>query len=275
MKLLSWNILGHNYLTLDNHQHISQKYPQVIDWSRRCQLLCATILKHSPDVICLQEVDMVRRSDFLAILSKHGFEESAYQEKGNGGVLVIHKQEKFEMLKNGHALLPTESKKGGCAWAVLKSKQSQKEFLVGSVHLHWHYSQEQIALLKDVWKNPITIPMMLVGDFNIPYKTMLDKIVPEVNQLNLVAKSHTFSLYQHQSWTFCEESGWRSADHALFSDDIKVDTGQSFIGDQQHSYKSDLVNRAEGEVPDTSKNPLPTDEYPSDHLPLVVSFEVS
>ncbi|MFT6765151.1 MAG: endonuclease/exonuclease/phosphatase family metal-dependent hydrolase [Alteromonas naphthalenivorans] len=274
--LISWNVLGHNYLTLPNHQHIVQKYPQIIDWPRRCALLCKELLIHNPDVICLQEVNEVMKNDLESMLLEQGFAVSAYQSKGNGGVLVLHKTEKLDVLKNGHTLLATNSsaKKGGCAWAVLQCKQSQKQFLVSSVHLHWQHSIQQIVLLKNIWKEPVSVPMLLVGDFNIAYKTMLNKIVPEVNQLNILEKPHAFSLFKHQSWTFCESLGWRSADHLLYSDSISLDKEQSFIGDAQHSYKSDLVLKAEDIIADTSKKNLPTDQYSSDHLPMIITLKI-
>jgi mRNA deadenylase 3'-5' endonuclease subunit Ccr4 len=276
IKLISWNILGHNYLELPNHKHLVHQYPQVIDWPRRCELLCATMLKHNPDVICLQEVDDIRRKDFLAILSKYEFVESSYQGKGNGGVLVLHKNEKFKVLKSGHTLLATapDAKNGSCAWALLQCKQSQKKFLVNSVHLHWQHSEQQIALLKDIWKEPVSVPMLLVGDFNIAYKTMLNKIVPEVNQLNILEQPHKFSLFKHQSLTFSDVSGWRSVDHFLYSDDINLDTEHCFIGNVQQEYKTDLVLNAESIIFDVSNKSLPNDQYPSDHLPIIIVLEL-
>lgn len=266
-KLISWNILGNVYLDREDHSYLVERYPALIDWKRRCRLLCQKILSYQVELICLQEVDEQMKYDILAELKLHGFECASYCKKGvDAGSMVLYRKELFRVVQEGGTVLPTQTKNGVVAWAVLEYLSTGKIFFICSTHVHWQESLDQLIYLLKYLTPHASLPVILIGDFNCASITMKKEILPAINK-----DSDVFVLYEHESWTLSGKIGWRSIDQVIYTETIVLEEAQSFIGDQNNSYKSDLVKSESDITPDGTKDMLPTDDYPSDHLPLIIT----
>ena len=278
IKILNWNILGAQASDLISFE---KRYPNVTNWSKRFQLLIEKIISFDADIICLQEIDTKRKKEFADSLHEYGFQESSYEKRAkNGGVIVLHKASKFKVIdKKGMQLTGGKALKnsGASAWVTLLCKQTQQKILINSLHLHWEFGQEQLIELMQALKTSISIPMILAGDFNIAYKTMLKKILINLNQLRILKNQNCFSLFEHSSYTTqpphnIDPTSWESLDHIIFSSDLKLDLADSFVGNNQHTYQDNAVKKIELAMKDNSKEFIPSDICPSDHLPIIASF---
>jgi|GEM_PF-4970166 len=275
-KILSWNILGPQALDILSFQ---SRYRQVIDWQYRFHLLLQKIISFDPDIICLQEIDIKIKQEFVNALYEYGFCQSSYAQRAEiGGVMVLHKISKFELVDKNNALLSTQETldyPGVCAWAILVCKQTKKELFIASIHLYWELGKEQLAELKQIFGASISMPMILAGDFNITYPTMVNEIVPYMQHLNIIEQQELL-LLQHSSWTTqpphnADSTCWQSLDHILFSNALKLNTTDNFVGDPECVYKDGRV-KTMGLVKDSNKESIPNDTFPSDHLPIIASF---
>lgn len=276
-KILSWNILGPKAPDILQFQN---RYENVTNWEHRFKLLTEKIISFEPDIICLQEIDPEIKNNLTNILKLHDFFESSYEPRGEtGGVIVFHKNSTIELIKKNNIQLTTESKlknPGAAAWATLLCKKTQQKILACSLHLHWELGLEQLSELMQSLENN-SIPIFLAGDFNIKYKTMLEKIILNLNKSKTVKNNNYFSLFEHSSWTTQpphnqDPTCWESLDHIIFSNDIKIDLTNSFVGNIQKNYQDDLVKKAVDAIKDNSKKSIPSDICPSDHLPIIMSF---
>lgn len=277
-KLLSWNILSPNALDIASFQN---RYMQIKNWKYRFRLLLLKIIAFNPDIICLQEIDAKNKNEFIEGLQEHGFCESSYANRGEtGGVLVLHKVSKFKLFYKNNIQLTVEgiSKDPGvAAWATLIYEQTQQKILITSLHLDWRLAKEQLIKLILALKASGSISMIIAGDFNISYKTILETIIPTLNLLNTLEDKDYFSLFEHSSWTAQpphnpDPTSWQSLDHVVFSNNLKFDLTASFVSDNQNTYQDNNVKKKEFTIQNNSEKFIPSDICPSDHLPIIITF---
>jgi endonuclease/exonuclease/phosphatase family metal-dependent hydrolase len=268
LKLLNWNILG-PYAT-DIVKFI-YKYPKVTNWEYRFNRLIRKIISLKPDIICLQEVDIENVKKFIDALSQYGFYKSSYESRDmTGGVMILHQSSKFELISKGNMQMTAQGKleyPGAAAWATLLCKQSQQQFLVISLHLFWKLGKEQLDELLHAIAAAGSIPLILAGDFNISYATMINEIVSHFKELNIFKHVSLTTQPPHNQ----DPDSWESLDHVLFSQDLTIDEQQSFVAYNKHVYRDSMVitNRL---IIDSHKKSIPNDVFPSDHLPIMVYF---
>lgn len=265
VKLLSWNVLGPFSSDISKFE---SRYPKVSDWKYRYDILLRKILAFDVDVICLQEVDDITREGFTLGLELNGFSEGSYEARGEkGGVVVYYKTFKFDQLERSGKQLVCQGKletPGSVASSALICRESGNRLFVSSLHLHWENSKDQIIELLGSIDTKDFSSCILAGDFNIPYKDMLEKI-PYISD---------FSLFEHSSFTAQpphnpDQTYWESLDYIMFSRNLNLDRKKSFVGDSDGTYvRSDLNS-----IKDISIDNIPNEDFPSDHLPLVVEFK--
>ena len=86
----------------------------------------------------------------------------------------------------------------------------------------------------------------------------------------MLAKQYVFDIFENSSWTrqpphSTDFSTWKSLDHVIHSNNIELAMTKSFVGSKQHT---DTIKTTNLTIP----NPIPNDEFPSDHLPIVITF---
>ncbi len=278
IKIFSWNILGPE--TKDVAWY-ADRYPAIIHWHDRFMRIMQTILHSNPDIICLQEVSEAQKHIFELTLFAHGFVLGAYASKGpRGGVILFYKKERFTLNNLGHVHInphQTFHHNSACVWVTLIDKQNNKSILITSAHLQPQYIQEQFRELIDALA-PLSrsIPILIIGDFNTKYKSMINDIMPYLYKLNI--SDHIMKLFLHESWTHQSamkhggNGGWSSLDHAVYTNNLQIDMQHSFVGNATNSYKTDLASLEDHTLLDPSMEPIPNAHNPSDHVPLLITI---
>ena len=269
-KLLSWNILGPD--TFDAKQ-FKDKYPEVLNWDLRFKLLTSKIISFNTDILCLQEIAAIRKPAFIKYLTKKGFQEASYETKGkNGGVLLLYKTSKFILINNNHTHLPikpSSQQPGAAAWATLQCKQTHQRFIVVSIHMQPKVQCEQLSKLVQQFKD-IQTPIIIAGDLNTPYSMVQKNIIPYLSSTHMLARQYDFHMFENSSWTRqpphnTDSTAWKCLDHVIYSNNVELDITKSFVGSKQHTETIKTTDL-------TKLNLIPNNEFPSDHLPIVISF---
>ena len=84
-------------------------------------------------------------------------------------------------------------------------------------------------------------------------------------------------MFEHSSWTtqpphHQDPACLEALDHVLLSGDIALDVTSSFVANPEQTYKDKRVVTMDM-VKDPDKDPILSDDYPSDHLPIVITFD--
>lgn len=274
IKILSWNILGAQAPDLTSFE---TRYPDVKNWSKRYTLLLEKIISFDADIMCLQEIDIDIKQDFEYALTKHGYNIGSYEAKNNGGVLVAYKTEKFNCINSNSVQLKIDDNSGLCAWATLMHKKNMQKLVVCSLHLYWQQYKKQLEIFAQALQNQIQIPVILAGDFNITYPTMMQEVTAYMQQLNIAKEK--LLLFEHSSWTTQpahnqDPTSFESLDHILFSSTLQLNTTLSYVANAQSNYKDERVSTMD-RTNDLTKKSIPSDIFPSDHLPIITSFKLN
>lgn len=273
IKIVSWNILGMHAPDLES---VQLKYPEISNWPSKFDQLLKKIISFDADIVCLQEIDSHIQQSFELSLQKYGFQLGSYVSKNSsGGALVLYKSTKFNRIYHNGIPLQINHKLGACACVILESKKTKQSIFVASLHLHWQNQKEQLELLVQSLKTPLAIPVIIAGDFNIPYVTMTHEIMPYLQKLHVI-QHQKLLLFEHSSLTsqpphHKNPDMWESLDHILFSDDITLDTTNSFVANPEQTYHNEKVATMIT-IKDSYKEPIPNKNLPSDHLPVIASF---
>lgn len=275
IKILSWNILGPETKDVT---WFAERYPAITDWHNRFMLIIQKILHLNPDIICLQEVGEAQKHPFESALFHHGFILGSYASKGpHGGVIIFYKKHRFSLIHLGQVHMnphQTFHHPSACAWIILQDKINHKSLLISSAHFQPQYILEQISeFFQALMPLSRTIPIIIAGDFNTKYKKMTHEIIESLQKLHI--SDYSLHMFYHESWTHQSTikhdgiGGFASLDHVLYTNNFKLDSHQSFIGNPRNSYKTDLTSIAHYNTLDASMIPFPNKHNPSDHLPLL------
>lgn len=279
IKVFSWNILGPETKDVP---WFSNRYPAIIDWHYRFDVIIKKILEATPDIICLQEIGENQKHAFESVLYQHDFYLGSYQSKGpHGGAIIFYKKDRFKLNNLGHIKLNPHQKfhhDSACAWVTLiDTLNNNQSFFISSVHLQPQYILEQITDFFEAIKTlSRTIPIVVIGDFNTKYATMINTVMPYLEKIDI--STYAIKLFYHESWTHQatiqhdNKEGYSSLDHALYTNNMVIDIKHSFAGNKEQSYKTDLASIAVRTVVDASMKPFPNENNPSDHLPLLVTL---
>lgn len=95
--VMSYNVLAQNLLE-DNFGLYTNCLPEALEWENRRRLLMKELKYHSPDIICLQEVNCDHYEEFfLPELQQRGYEGSFMKRTGDklDGCATFYKKRKF------------------------------------------------------------------------------------------------------------------------------------------------------------------------------------
>lgn len=192
-SLMSYNVLADEYMK--SHLYLYQDTPEKhLNWSDRFPKLVAEIVFHSPDIVCLQEVQAEHFTDFQNELTHSGY-DGVYKQKTLNkpdGCAIFFQRDKFS-LEDSHGveffqpgtfsldrpniamivkLRPT--------WKVSSAELSNPDqrLIVATTHLLYNPKRHDVKLAQTVlllaemdrisWaENGQRHPCIITGDFNM------------------------------------------------------------------------------------------------------------
>ncbi|TNY22231.1 Endonuclease/exonuclease/phosphatase, partial [Rhodotorula diobovata] len=181
VSVMTYNILCDKYATSERYGYTSAA---ALDWDYRKQRILGELLKHKPDIICLQEVDAEQfETFFLPRLSEHGYDGVHYRKSRAWGVpdqekrqvdgcatffnsdsfaLVRHHVvefsrvalQRFDRDKTDHLLDRVVSKDNVGVLTLLENRRTGERLIVAQTHIHWNplfcdVKLVQVALLME------------------------------------------------------------------------------------------------------------------------------
>ncbi|TNN20637.1 Nocturnin isoform 2 [Schistosoma japonicum] len=109
IRIMQWNILAQGFIPLDEFVHCPCK---MLSFERRCRLIAEEILRYDPDIVCLQEADIIK--DIVEILTtRRGKDDYSFyflpkynspclmikNNHGPDGLAVIYRNDKYKLIK--------------------------------------------------------------------------------------------------------------------------------------------------------------------------------
>jgi endonuclease/exonuclease/phosphatase family metal-dependent hydrolase len=170
LRVLSWNILQ------------SQSTLLAAPWSQRRESFRSLLVSETFDVIALQEALPDQMAFFASLLpdfAKYGVGRKDGQGEGEH-CPIFYNAKKYTLRQSGSFWLsPTPDKPSSgwgesvprvCSWVELEDNFSRERFRVYNVHLQLHpFAQPKSArAIRDHLKD-VTMPTVIVGDFNAPH----------------------------------------------------------------------------------------------------------
>lgn len=274
IRVLQWNILSQALGVM--HDNFAKCPPEALDWSSRRYKIISEIVKYTPDVICLQEVD---HFNFLKnALGSQGYNgvffpkpdsPCYYINDNNGpdGCAIFFKKEKFDHLQTETRVLEI--------WGIetnqvailvrLRERESSQEMCVVTTHLKARKgallatmrNEQSKDMLRWISESAIDCPVIISGDFNAEpseptYKTM------RTSNLGL-ASAYDFDDGE-PPYTTWKIRGDGEVCHTI---DYVFYTEAAFdVAAVLEMPTSDAIGR----------DRVPSFEYPSDHFSLVADF---
>ncbi|XP_050432271.1 nocturnin isoform X2 [Adelges cooleyi] len=276
IRVLQWNALSQ--ALGQNNDKFDLCPPEALEWKRRRCHLLEEILRHSPDVICLQEVD---HFDFLSrALATQSYSgvfvpkpdsPCMYINDNNGpdGCAIFYRNDKFELLEKHEKVLQVWKVHSNqvLLLVVLKEKCSGNEICVSTTHLKARKGALLASIRNEQGKDILQFvhgyagdrPTIVCGDFNAEptepvYKTMCgccDFPLDSAYKINGLEPPYT-------SWKIRESEGevMHTIDYMFYT------KGKLTV--------SNILNMPSGS--DIGLNRVPSFSYPSDHFSLVADF---
>ncbi|GAB1601754.1 nocturnin-like isoform X1 [Argonauta hians] len=288
IRLLQWNVLAYALAKgADNFIRCPEK---ALSWETRKLRILEGILKHNPDVICLEEVDHYDYlSSHLTPLGYSGiFHSKPYSpclnhkdNIGPDGCALFYRKDCLQLLESHKFILKTDNDRLTnqvaihCTFKIINcgAEDGKDEFSVIVTHLKAKDGFEKLRyeegkyILYYIHQRRIKGPIIICGDFNAdPFEKIYDTFVKD--ELRLL------SAYTKLSDKNIEPpyTTWKVRGSSREAKDIcrTVD----YIWCSQRSLEIlSLLNLPTEE--DVGKNRLPSHSYPSDHLSLVCDFRLT
>jgi len=288
ITVFQWNQLSQTLGTQnDNFVLVS---PATLDWSTRRWRLLEEIIRYSPDVICLQEVDHI--SLFRRALGSIGYNghfvpkpdsPCIYLPSNNGpdGCAIFYKQDKFDLLSGPNSRVVE-------VWRVqsnqvvlslnLRHRATEQEVCVATTHLKARSGALLSTLRneqgKDIleWLDTVrqgNTPLILCGDFNAEPSEPVYQTMTENNKTPL-----------RSAYCIHKEEGRGASDDKLEFTTWKVrETGeQKHILDYIFHSSDSLETVSTLDMPSEEQigeSRLPSIAFASDHLSLLAEFSFS
>jgi len=270
IRVLSWNILS-QALGTQNDGFVKCP-PDALEWETRRWRLLEELVRHQPDIICLQEVDhfpLLERA-----LSSLGY-EGHFKAKpdspciylpansGPDGCALFFRRDQWEVVGEVHSkvLEVWHVQSNQVALALnLRHKSSKSEVCVATTHLKAR-SGALLATLRNeqgkdllAWLSTVKQhrPLILTGDFNAdPTEAVVRTIKEEL--VSAYPDSTPFT-----TWKIRETGEQKSTLDYIFHS-----------GGIQASATLDMPTEKQ-----IGKDRLPSFAFPSDHLSMVADFQV-
>lgn len=244
LKVLQWNILA-NSLAFDTFDNVENKY---LEWNYRLPLIINKIKMFSPDIFALEEVDDDKHQDIEKEFPLYtGFYVKKLSENKDGTLLLINKKFSTSVLN----IVPLVNTQTFIFVTIWLNDNPEKKFLFGACHLKAKpgfekLRKQQVQIMIDALAN-YDLPKIIVGDFNeIPNNSCMELMTTK------------FDMYHSTDYTTHKTRQGNEVKRVI--DYIAYD-------------KVTLLNTYDTIHP--LKGPFPHSEFPSDHIPQVVDFQLA
>ncbi len=277
MKFMTYNICvsgvksdfpgevqGQEYV-IDPALYIDLRYDEIVE----------LILKESPDVLCLAELnkewwaflapELTDIYGYWGVSSKTGSEvDNLSEDKWDSVPLLLYKKDKFKVVEKGNFVSPPDER--GLTtpnnWAILKKKDSGATFMVMTQHL--------VAGSEDV-RNQVRVESA---------KVIVDKIKEITENLPVVVMGDYNCYEGSEPYNIFKDSGLKDA--ARMNPDIELkDSCFGFEIKEEQIYTHlpiDIFMLSEGDFNVNSYNIIETKMESgfaySDHAPVVIEVEM-
>ena len=259
-------------MTFNVRREGSEKYPER-QWQARLVLIKECIEKLQPDIIGLQEATQKQVDDLQVALP-----EFAYVGQGRGkswwGLAkdeytpIFYKKERFALRDHGTFKLNEQNslirwasqlRKNGflpriCTWVKLYDTNNAAEFLVYNTHLDHDFPEArraEIAVIKQkIEGNSNDIPLVLMGDFNAEFDGDIKNVLSEFRHAKDIALKVEGP---HETRTGWDEKELKWIDHILVKKNEQKPISVEYYAVIQKT----------------------TDQYPSDHRPVIVDLTIN
>jgi len=283
ITLLQWNILAQS---LGEYGDFSLCPVEALQWQHRKDLLLKEILSHGADIMCLEEVDCF--NDLSCGLNTVGYsgiwapkpDSPCLKFKNNmgpDGNAIFFSREKFSLIKSYHHVLQKEDGSYTNSTVIvceLLHLKSGKEITFLATHFKAKETPEFaevrrnqaihiVKLVQDIM-NKKKSNIILAGDFNA---------TNDEPAIKLIKDGGLISAYETICGSEPEYTTWK----------IRGERGASPVSEKKRTIdfvfnqSDDIKPAAVLQVPDgeeIGKGRLPHMEFPSDHMSLVVKFNV-
>ncbi len=228
-------------------------------WENRKEKVANLILKHSPDVLGVQEAlegQMRQLDSFLLNYNYYGVGRDDGKTKGEYAA-IFYKKEKFKLINSGTFWLSETpdiigsvgwdaSMERICSWAKLENNVSKKSFFVFNAHFD-HIGKEArknstLLIVKKIKEIAVEAPVVFMGDLNF---------TPEEPPYPIVLKNGFVDSFKNIGQN-CTYTGFEVNDAECNRIDY-IFTNNKF---KPNYFLIDDIN--DGKY------------YPSDHLPVIV-----
>ncbi|XP_073974101.1 NADP/NADPH phosphatase nocturnin isoform X2 [Rhodnius prolixus] len=273
IRVLQWNLLSQT-LGLNNDNFV--RCPsEALHWQRRRNLLTQEIVRYSPDVICLQEVDhfnYLKKSlgtqGYIGMFFPKPDSPCMYIKDNNGpdGCAIFFRSNRFELVKCETRVLEVWRVQSNqvAVLAILRDLVTGSEFCVATTHLKARNGALLAALRNEQGKDLLDFvtshcgdrPVIVCGDFNAEPAEPVYSTVTTHPALRLAS---AYAAYQageppYTTWKVREEG---EVCHTI--DYIFYSKGGFRV--------SSLLDFPTGE--EIGECRVPSFGYPSDHFSLV------
>lgn len=259
LKVMTWNI------RLDTpHDSLNQ-------WAYRKEALAAEVLKHRPDVFCVQEALHNQMHDLnkklkgyksIGVARDDGYKMGEY-------CAVFYNNHSLKMIRKGTFWLSETPDSAGSrgwdaacnrivTWGEFKDKKNNQRFIVFNTHFDHIGEVARVEsaklILKKIHEIASELPVILTGDFNVNSKHRVYKILtyPE-NEVNLADSRERATTSNGPDYTW-----------VTFSKSFEPIEIIDFI------FTSLDIEIISNEIIDFTNN----DRFLSDHLPVLIRLKV-
>jgi len=283
IRVFQWNQLSQTLGT--KNDKFVQCDPTALDWSTRRWRLIEEILRHDPDIVCLQEVDHFKLLQnalgsvgYIGRFVPKPDSPCIYLPSNNGpdGCAIFYKSDKFELVSEAKKILEVwkvESNQVVMSLS-LRHKTTGKEICVATTHLKARSGALLSTLRNEQGKDILewleTVredrPVVLSGDFNAEpsepvYKTIIDnENTPLQSAYNIIedgAKDEKESV-EFTTWKIRETGEQKQVlDYIFHSPQLQTVSTLSMPTEHQ-----------------VGEERLPSIQFGSDHLSLVADFKL-
>jgi len=274
VRVLQWNVLSQSLgSSIDKFVNCSS---QTLDWNLRKWKLIEEIIKHDPDIICLQEVDHFRMLE--TALSSIGYRghfvpkpdsPCLYVDNNNGpdGCAVFYKDHMFQKQSLHTRTLSVwgvDSNQVAVAM-MLTHKQSGQTMTVVTTHLKARSGDINMMMRAEQGRDLVTwvdnvrdnTPVILTGDLNAKPD---EPVVEMITSNDVIPLTSSYNLYTTSMTTCKVRQGGKEAkmlDYILTSPELETVATLCLPSEDQ-----------------LGPSLLPSLQFPSDHLTLVADIQL-
>ncbi|XP_046684628.1 nocturnin isoform X1 [Homalodisca vitripennis] len=276
LRILQWNLLS-QALGQNNDNFVS--CPEAaLEWSRRRNLIADEIVRYSPDIICLQEVDHFKY--LQKVLGTQGFRGMFFPKpdspcmyiKGNNGpdgCAIFYQTERYQLVRTETRVLEVWRVQSNqvAILMILRDKETDEEICVATTHLKARNGALLSALRNEQGKDLLEFvaqhagnrPVILSGDFNAEPIEPIYSTVLSHDLLRLTSAYGQGAEPPYTTWKIREEGEvCHTIDYVFCSRDRFTTTN--------------LLEFPSGE--EIGIDRIPSFSYPSDHFSLVCDLDL-